>query len=100
VGANSDGKYWEDKPRWSPDGRALYFVSNRTGFYNVWRIRFDRTNGKPTGEPFRVTSFQSPSQMISPVLASMEMSLTTDRLVLDITQVSGNIWMLDNIAHY
>jgi hypothetical protein len=30
----------------------------------------------------------------------MEMSLTTDRLVLDITQVSGNIWMLDNIAHY
>jgi len=31
----SDGKYWEDKPRWSPDGRTIYFVSNRTGFYNV-----------------------------------------------------------------
>ncbi len=96
----SDGKYWEDKPRWSPDGRTIYFVSNRTGFYNVWGIRFDRTNGKPTGDPFRVTSFQSPSQMISPVLASMEMSVTTDRIVLDISQVSGNIWMLDNIARH
>jgi Tol biopolymer transport system component len=95
----TEGKYWDDKPRWSPDGRAIYFVSNRTGFYNVWGIRFDRTSGKPTGEPFRVTNFQSPSQMISPVLASMEMSLTNDRLVIDITQVSGNIWMLENIAH-
>jgi len=28
-------RYWDDKPRWSPDGKTIYFVSNRTGFFNV-----------------------------------------------------------------
>jgi len=26
----TEGKYFDDKPRWSPDGRTLYFLSNRT----------------------------------------------------------------------
>ena len=39
---------WADKPRWSPDGRTIYFVSRRvTGFLNVWGIRFDQTKGEP-----------------------------------------------------
>lgn len=90
-------RYWDDKPRWSPDGRTIYFISNRTGFFNVWGARFNPANGRPVGEPFRVTDFESPGQMIPPVLALTEISLAADRLVLDITEASGNIWILDNV---
>ena len=42
----SKGKPWDDKPNWSPDGKTIYFVSARSGFFNVWGIRFDSTKGK------------------------------------------------------
>jgi Tol biopolymer transport system component/DNA-binding winged helix-turn-helix (wHTH) protein len=93
----TEGQYWDDKPRWSPDGKAIYFVSNRTGFFNVWKVRFDPTSGKPQGQPARVTSFESSTQMIMPNIVSMEMALTSDRLILPLMETSGGIWVLENV---
>lgn len=93
----TEGKYFDDKPRWSPDGRKIYFISNRTGFFNVWGIGFDPANGQPVGEPFRVTAFENPGQMILPDVLTMEMALTADRLILPIMEVSGGIWILENL---
>jgi Tol biopolymer transport system component len=94
----TEDKYFDDKPRWSPDGRAIYFVSNRTGFFNVWGIRFDPEKGDPVGEPFRVTNFESPGQMILSDVKVMETALTSDHLILPIMEVSGGIWILENVA--
>ncbi|MFO0584985.1 MAG: hypothetical protein U0229_22140 [Anaeromyxobacter sp.] len=33
------------QPAWAPDGKALYFTSNRTGRYQVWRV--DLAGGAP-----------------------------------------------------
>jgi dipeptidyl aminopeptidase/acylaminoacyl peptidase len=93
----TEGKYWEGKGRWSPDGRTIYFVSNRTGFFNVWGIRFDPRAGKPVGEAFQVTDFESPAQMVLPLLGRLEMALALDRLVLPVMEVSGSIWILENV---
>ena len=79
-------------------GRMLYFVSNRTGFFNVWGIRFDPESGRSIGEPFRVTSYESPGQMILSDVRAMEMTLSADRLILPIMEVSGGIWILENVA--
>jgi Tol biopolymer transport system component/DNA-binding winged helix-turn-helix (wHTH) protein len=94
----TEAKYFDDKPRWSPDGRRLYFVSNRTGFFNVWGIGFDPATGQPRGEPFRVTNFESPARMVLPDVAIMEMALAADRIVLPIMEVSGGIWILENVG--
>ena len=64
----TEGGDFNDKPRWSPDGRTIYFISNRTGFFNVWGRRFDPASGQPIGEVFRVTNFESPGRMIPPRL--------------------------------
>jgi Tol biopolymer transport system component len=93
----TEGKYFDDKPRWSPDGRKLYFISNRTGFFNVWSIGIDPTTAQPVGEPVRLTSYESPAQMILPDVRIMEMALSQNRLILPIMEVSGGIWVLENI---
>jgi Tol biopolymer transport system component len=83
---------------WSPDGKTIYFVSGRGGFFNVWGIRFDAVKGKPVGDPFQVTSFESPSLMVPTNIPPVELSLTQEKLVLTIAEVSGSIWILDNVG--
>jgi dipeptidyl aminopeptidase/acylaminoacyl peptidase len=93
----TEGKYWDDKPHWSPDGKTIYFISKRGGFLNVWGIRFDPTQGKPVGEPFRVTSFENPGRMIPNCTVFTELGIAANRLVLPLMEVSGSIWILENV---
>jgi Tol biopolymer transport system component len=39
------------KPVWSPDGRFLYFASDRAGSMNLWRVPIDEASGQVLGEP-------------------------------------------------
>jgi Tol biopolymer transport system component/DNA-binding winged helix-turn-helix (wHTH) protein len=93
----TEGRYWDDKPRWSPDGKTIYFVSGRGGAFNVWGIRFDPINGQPVGEAFQVTAFKNPNLMIPDKINFVELSLTQDKLVLAMEDRSGSIWVLDNV---
>ena len=43
-------------PVWSPDGRYLYFVSNRGGSNNVWRVPVDERSGDAHGTPEPITT--------------------------------------------
>jgi serine/threonine protein kinase len=36
-------------PVWAPDGRSLYFLSNRNGTMNLWRVPIDEATGKVLG---------------------------------------------------
>jgi Tol biopolymer transport system component/DNA-binding winged helix-turn-helix (wHTH) protein len=94
----TDGRHWDDKPRWSPDGHTIYFVSGPGGFFNIWGIHFDLHAGKAIGQPFQVTKFDSPRLMIPRCIPLAGLSLTQDKLVLTMAQESGNIWVLDNVG--
>ena len=43
-------------PVWSPDGRYLYFASDRGGSMNLWRVGIDEVSGKVVGQPQPVTT--------------------------------------------
>jgi Tol biopolymer transport system component len=43
-------------PVWSPDGRFLYYSSDRDGNMNLWRIPIDQKTGAPRGRPQPVTT--------------------------------------------
>lgn len=96
--AITDGRAYDDKPHWAPDGRTIYFASDRGGLWNVWGRRFDPATGKPVGELLRVTSFDSPRQTLAATqLSHMQFAVTADRLFLPLTETSGKLWMLENI---
>ena len=93
----TDGAYGDDKPRWSPDGKMIYFISGRNGFFNVWGVPFDPVKGKSIGVPFAVTRLESPSLMVPEHVPSVDLSLSQNKLVLTLEQVSGSVWMLENV---
>jgi Tol biopolymer transport system component len=45
------GKATDWSPVWAPDGKHIYFVSDRGGSMNLWRVAIDEASGKPLGEP-------------------------------------------------
>ena len=43
-------------PVWSPDGRHLYFASNRGGSMNLWRVAIDEQSGRVLAQPEPLTT--------------------------------------------
>jgi Tol biopolymer transport system component/serine/threonine protein kinase/Tfp pilus assembly protein PilF len=54
--AVTDGSSTDLNPVWSPDGRFLYFSSNRGGSSNIWRVPIDEDTGVTSGSPEAVTA--------------------------------------------
>jgi serine/threonine protein kinase len=51
-----DDDFYNWSPVWSPDGRFLYFASNRGGSMNLWRIAIDERSGRVLGTPQPITT--------------------------------------------
>ena len=93
----TEGNAYDDKPRWSPDGRTLYFISNRDGLMSLWARRFDPESGTPVGAPFRAKSFDNLQQRLAENLRQVEIAVSDKRIFLPITETTGKIWILDQV---
>ncbi|HXG64371.1 MAG TPA: hypothetical protein VNO70_04640, partial [Blastocatellia bacterium] len=52
-------------PVWSPDGRYLYFASDRAGSMNLWRVAIDEQSGRVLSAPELVPTPSAYSQHIA-----------------------------------
>jgi len=62
--AVTDGSSTDLNPVWSPDGKYLYFSSNRGGSSNIWRIVIDEETGKTSGAAEAVTSIGATTSIL------------------------------------
>jgi serine/threonine protein kinase len=51
-----DDAFYNWSPVWSPDGRFLYFASNRSGSMNLWRVAVDERTGRVLSAPQPITT--------------------------------------------
>jgi Tol biopolymer transport system component/tRNA A-37 threonylcarbamoyl transferase component Bud32 len=56
AAAVTDDSALDFSPAWSPDGRFLYFASDRGGTMNLWRIPIDEGSGRVLGEAESITT--------------------------------------------
>ena len=71
-------------PVWSPDGKYLYFVSDRSGNTNFWRVAIDEETGRVLSEP---------EAIVTPSTFSRHLNFSRDgkRLIYVQTKNQSNI---------
>jgi hypothetical protein len=90
----TSGEFRDDKPRWSPDGNLLYFISDRDGFLCFWAQRLDPASKRPIGPPFSIYHFHGASRSMTNVgLGALEPAVARDTMTFNLAEVTGNIWM-------
>jgi Tol biopolymer transport system component len=69
--AVTKGTTGDFNPVWSPDGKYLYFSSNRGGSINIWRVALDEKSGAVQGQPEAVTT-------IGAATSALQLSISRD----------------------
>jgi Tol biopolymer transport system component len=93
----TDGKSFDSRPRWSPDGNRIYFVSDRDGFRCIWTLALAPATKKPAGPLTPLYHFHSAQRSILniPAIAYFNLSVGRDQLLFNLGEVTGNIWLAD-----
>jgi Tol biopolymer transport system component len=96
----TDGAASADKPRFSPDGRLVYFVVDRAGIRGIDAVRFDPRSGSALGEPFPV--FRPAAAALSLLNVNqqaLDIAVAGDKLVTILCEIKSNIWIGDPVPH-
>ena len=89
----SEVSTWDDKPRWSPDGNLIYFVSDRDGFACIWAQKLDPKTKRPREGAFAVYhSHESRCSIKNQGYGGLEISVARDKIVFSMVELTGNIW--------
>ncbi|PYV17421.1 MAG: hypothetical protein DMG07_05885 [Acidobacteria bacterium] len=92
--ALAEGESWDDKPRWSPDADAVYFVSTRDGFRCIWRQRIDAMTKRPVGSPAPLYHLhRARLSMMNVDIAALSFSVAPNRIVFSLGELTGNVWL-------
>jgi serine/threonine protein kinase/Tol biopolymer transport system component len=90
------GQSFDFAPQWSPDGRLIYFLSDRDGFRCLWAIRLDGKTMQPVGSPFAVAHFHEARRSAMDVpRRDLNLSIARDKAVFVLSERTGNIWMAE-----
>ncbi|MGO9269949.1 MAG: protein kinase domain-containing protein [Terriglobia bacterium] len=91
----TDGRSWDDKPRWSEDGTSIFLMSKRDGFRCIWWIRLDSKTHRAVGEPTAVKHFHSARRSLMFLdEPAINLSVAGRQLVFNLVEMSGNVWMI------
>jgi Tol biopolymer transport system component len=86
---------WDDKPRWSPDGNTVYFVSERDGSRCIWAQRLD-SRKRPIGPAISVFHAHDRRRSLANVgPGDLSISVAQNKIVFNMGERTGDLWMAD-----
>jgi len=92
----TSGPALDNKPRWSPDGNLLYFVSDRDQYDCVWAQRLDRDTKRPVGAAVAVLHLHDAARSYGRIGSlRLDFSVAANKIVFHLEEIRGNIWMTD-----
>ncbi len=83
--AVTEGQYYDHCPVWSPDGKQLFFVSDRGGSKDIWWVSVN-PRGKPAARAQRLTAGAGAGTFV--------LSKNTMKLVYTKLMERSNIWSI------
>jgi serine/threonine protein kinase len=83
----TDDPYVDWNPVWSPDGKYLYFSSDRGGSVNLWRILINEKTGEVQGVPEAVTTPARSAGLMSFSSNGLKMIYTASNNEINIAKV-------------
>lgn len=84
---------WDDKPRWSSDGRTLYFISERDGFRCIWAQQLDEQK-RPVGSAIPIFHGHERRLSLSDIgPGDLALSVARDSIVFNMDERTGNLWL-------
>jgi Tol biopolymer transport system component len=94
--AVTDGRTFDDAPRWSPDGDLLYYFSDQDGSRCIWAQPLESATKKPVGPPVPVKHLHSRQHSVAGVdLIRLDLFVVRDKIVFTMGEMRGNIWMAE-----
>jgi Tol biopolymer transport system component len=91
----SEGQTSDREPAWSPDGRRLFFISDRDGFRCIWARDIDPATGHPAGPPIAIAHFHHTRELLRgpmPSPGSIGLTATGGALIFTVARSTGNLW--------
>ncbi|HEX7358849.1 MAG TPA: winged helix-turn-helix domain-containing protein [Bryobacteraceae bacterium] len=86
--------FFDDKPRWSPDGSRIYFLSYRDGWACLWVQYLDPETITPIGHSIAVYHSHSARRSIGNMVAPLaDIAVSRDSVIFPQTELKSNIWM-------
>jgi len=86
---------WDDKPRWSPSGSLIYFISDRDGHLCLWAQRLANRTKALVGTPFPVYHFHNARlSMTNLDTGILEIGVAKDKIIVGLGELTGNIWSM------
>lgn len=83
-----------DRPRWSGDGRTIFYMSNSDGSTCLYGQAFSPERGEVVGAPFAVRHFHNERATIDNVFPlSFNLSVDGDSLYFNLGEQSSTIWI-------
>jgi len=93
-GANHQG------PRWSPDGSAIYYRSDRDGFRCIWMRRIDPLTKRPIGPQTAVQHFHQTRWSLSYSARMdnlMRLNVGPHSVMVALGDITGNLWLREPV---
>ncbi len=89
----AEGDYFLSSPAWSPNGRWLYYLSERTGRTTIMALELDPRSKKPVGAEREVFASARANLMLNFPMGNGAIAVAADRILFTATETRGNIFM-------